>query len=205
MPLIIALILLFSASFTTNPTKPGAILYFWKLRQGQWVTLRQKDICHHFDMGGQQVQMRLIRKTCVDKLNLLWITHNDQSHLRNIRKFKIPLCIAFAPSQLTGPASHLKRCPWPDSQIRVYQTQANNYAFAIGQHALLTGDSNQSHWPKINFRYYLAPQGGHSQYLHSKDKKLWICQPQFRHKKQVRNCLSTTDFGNIAIHLPLVN
>jgi competence protein ComEC len=53
----------------------------WNVGQGQWLTMVEPQTCKHFDLGGEQAPWKLIQKYCRDRLNQIFLSHDDQDHI----------------------------------------------------------------------------------------------------------------------------
>jgi competence protein ComEC len=57
------------------------IFVVWNVGQGQWATLIESRVCHHFDSGGEINPAQRIRSICRNRRNFHSLSHLDQDHL----------------------------------------------------------------------------------------------------------------------------
>lgn len=82
--------------------KPSQLPIFvaWNVGQGQWVTYVNKNICHHFDLGGEKMDWKSLESLCQNKLNFLYFSHWDQDHISftsKVHQHLNSLCLMRAP------------------------------------------------------------------------------------------------------------
>jgi competence protein ComEC len=71
-----------------RPTSATGILIF-NVGQGQWATAIEKDLCFHFDSGGETIPKKdLLIHFCGEKLNVLFISHLDWDHISFLKWHK---------------------------------------------------------------------------------------------------------------------
>lgn len=201
MPLLILFLFFLSPSFLSSDESQRSYLIFWKVRQGQWITLVEPHYCHHFDIGGTNAPLRTVNKICSAKQNAIWISHNDKTHWRNLKRLNSTPCLAFKPKFESPQLDKLKLCHFVSKNIQSIMITNRESVFLLNNKFLLTGDTNQAKLPTVDYKIASAPQGGSTKFLKHKDAKLWICQPQHRTKRLARGCLLTSSFGNIAFQL----
>ncbi len=79
----IFLILFLKLSIAQSPFLVDSWM-IWNVGQGQWLTHIERDMCTHYDFGGEVFALKKIRplfiKNCRDKKNQLYLSHADWDH-----------------------------------------------------------------------------------------------------------------------------
>lgn len=86
--LLLAMLLLLVPHKFSLEKAPQLIL--WNVGQGQWLTISTRDICIHFDAGGEYVDLESVTQECGDKQNQIAITHADWDHISFLRYISKP-------------------------------------------------------------------------------------------------------------------
>lgn len=150
--------------FLLNSHKLGHLSIFegwivWNVGQGQWVTKVERDLCLHFDLGGEFNPLVRVLELCSFKENRIYISHDDKDHVRFIPSFLTQAqksCLGIQPplrkkSKLSVSLSRLQLCPnripgvdtLYSSPKLFSQNNRNSLVFWI-EGFLLPGDSTRS-------------------------------------------------------------
>lgn len=120
MPKYFVFLLLFlSPIVLTSNLSLNSFFIVWNVGQGQWATLVQPKVCHHFDMGGERSPLRKVQKICRNKKNLIYLSHWDWDHISFALKAQKVLsdsCLKVAPLGKSSPYKMIllkayKMCP----------------------------------------------------------------------------------------------
>ena len=67
------------SSSPLGPAMSYRLAVVWNVGQGQWVTIRYHDQCHHFDVGGEsRPPQKLLQKLCPkNTTQALFLSHWD--------------------------------------------------------------------------------------------------------------------------------
>jgi competence protein ComEC len=94
-------------------------MVIWNVGQGAWATEIHRQICLHFDAGGEHSALPLLAEACAEKQNFLFLSHADQDHIGFAGRLAqtFPTCVESLPEGLSPRKqrmlSPLWRCPSP--------------------------------------------------------------------------------------------
>ena len=145
--------IVFLTSQTLSVQSPP-LFVIWNVGQGQWTSLVQSHSCLHFDMGGEFISFKKVKKACHKKKNQLAISHWDWDHISFITRSKAHLsffCIFQEPRYTHKKRSvflkDLPRCPFPEKVHEVIWAPKGedgnslSRVFVLDDQILLPGDS----------------------------------------------------------------
>lgn len=99
-------LLVFLSAIPTKhfPSIAGQVV--WNVGQGQWFTVISKDLCYHFDMGGEKAPLKAIQHHCELRKNIVFLSHWDWDHIsflkaKQLRSLK-NICVAQKPQGLAS-------------------------------------------------------------------------------------------------------
>lgn len=147
-----------------NPNRLSHLSFFegwivWNVGQGQWATHIQGETCSHFDMGGEFSPIKRVLQLCVFRRNRIYLSHDDQDHIRFVRSFlnhNSEACLAqkiyFREHTKSGRSlKAMKLCPENDPEVHllfkpVHRNKQNNRNSLVfwSDHILLPGDSTRT-------------------------------------------------------------
>lgn len=123
----------------------------WNVGQGSWSTFVDHD-CYHFDMGGEKAPEKTVKQLCQNKMNWIFITHDDWDHINKIKNFTRAIesfCLYHPKKSRYAFLNLLPRCPHPPPLIKILSTgnlikksrNASSLVYLIAQQILITGDA----------------------------------------------------------------